>query len=806
MRALEHVAAGRIGVAFLTALSLTRATIPVAAGAAKATEAPYAKRWAEMGWPNWRGPYSNGSAAPCGEELVESSADAVLLWQSEATNLPTSFWTAPGWVEVSGFSDVAIANGRVYMFYYRRAGGIIDRDRYARLTAEAHLETDRERRYWSSLDADDIVICMDAENGRTLWRTVRARRGLNYHDRGGGHGPQCTPCVGNGKVYAVGSAGRIYALDAATGRPIWEMNSGDEAERIQYGLRRRRRDTPHGMFDSCPTIADGVLVCNTHAREPSGRRGRKGCPIAGFDCETGQKLWVVPQCIAGMGCSPVRWVHKGKEYVIAATERRAVCVEPRTGRVLWEINGPVHRSGTPAVCENYVVFAGTTNTHGTYRVKEDTVGMTCYRITPDGAVKVWGLSPLNYALGNDSSPIIQDGWVYAGLMGVHGKIGGFTCVDLATGTVLGVARIKTGYSPIAAPGRAFTTTGVMIMGGNDFGRNLRRPRFFKPHPYSHATYTAVAVAHGRLYVRGRNTVQCYELKKAAAEAHRAPEKRALKTARADPALMHLPPWKRGMQPKEDATPTPVSDAPPQPSDPDALLAQLNARYETDRNRAAAALAALDPTIREPILRRLVAMLGGQSWPARKAAASTLERIGADAARTAPQVRTFLAVSVSKQSMAEAELAIRVLRAVQPESMPEVVGDLTAMLDAGEVGVTRSACAAIALAGRARTNAVPALVTILSSTNAVTCAAAARTLSGMGPYAGPAAAHLVRCLGAGDPDVVLQSAKALSSMGRASTHVRENVLATLPSLEGRSEVLDLCIADIRRSLGALEEDR
>ena len=111
----------------------------------------------------------------------------------------------------------------------------------------------------------DGVLALDAATGRQLWRYQRDV-------------PEGTRTVGkkdlalwNDKVYLSTSDMHVVALDARSGRPVWDRPITDHPD----GYRN-----PGG-----PLAADGVIMQGLATVQP-----HSGL-IAAFDAETGQKLW-----------------------------------------------------------------------------------------------------------------------------------------------------------------------------------------------------------------------------------------------------------------------------------------------------------------------------------------------------------------------------------------------------------------------------------------------------------------------------------------------------------------------------------
>jgi len=284
-----------------------------------------------------------------------------------------------------------------------------------------------------------VGICLDATTGKTLWKKAFPGR-------------HSTPCVYDGKVYAVGGKD-IYCLDAATGAEIWKVpNVGND-------------------LCSSPTIVDGVLVVSTGT-------------LKGFDPANGKELWACPQAGNGNTTSPGVWVtDKGPR--ILTSMGKLTCVNPKDGSVVWQ-SEKANCCATPAVAGD-VCIAGSP--------------LAGYRLLPDKAEKLFGSS-----LGDQgASHLIYNDHVFAYTGGE------LRCLDL-TGKELWVHRVGGEISsPILADGKIFAVCGddflVMI------DATTAKPA--KPHKVRVPVLkcTSPAVADGKLFLRLKTAVGCYDLTK-----------------------------------------------------------------------------------------------------------------------------------------------------------------------------------------------------------------------------------------------------------------------------------------------------
>lgn len=443
---MNHYYRGLARVAgFAALLALVLVWSPVAHGA----EEP-AVLAGETDWHQWRGPNRNG-IAPDSPKLADAwgPAGPVLVWKSEEK--------IPGGPKKGGhfsnYGSPVVAKGKVYLFVHDQAV------------------------------AADVVFCLDANTGKTLWKT-------SYPGSPDGGG-SCTPYVGGGKVYAVGTMG-MYCLDAETGKEIWRT-PGICADSKGDGI------------NSSPALIDGVLVAsagsgkhlNVNAKNPDKESG----VLKGFDPATGKELWACPQATSdpnrngNMSTSAAVWVtDKGPRLITQMG--RLTCVNPKDGAVIWEGSEQNGSVGTPAIVGDVCITAGK---------------VSGYRLRPDKVEKVFARTESDRC----GSYLLHDGHVYGDFSGTY------RCIDL-TGKVLWQKSAGFGTSsPVLADGKIYH-----IVGNKD--ENKVKLAMFRATPTMPETFfeasipaqinTSPAIRGGRLFLRLVDGVACYDLTKAPATA------------------------------------------------------------------------------------------------------------------------------------------------------------------------------------------------------------------------------------------------------------------------------------------------
>jgi outer membrane protein assembly factor BamB len=125
--------------------------------------------------------------------------------------------------------------------------------------------------------------------------------------------------VVNGIVYASGTTGGLYALDAGTGTQLWKADAS-----------------------SVPAVADGVVYA-----------GSRDGNVYALDAETGAVRWKAPAGVVGPPISVVRGV------VYAGTDDgHTVAIDARTGSIKWSniaAQPPRDVVSAPAVADGVVV-------------------------------------------------------------------------------------------------------------------------------------------------------------------------------------------------------------------------------------------------------------------------------------------------------------------------------------------------------------------------------------------------------------------------------------------------------------------
>ena len=92
----------------------------------------------------------------------------------------------------------------------------------------------------------EFAAALDVRSGKTLWKARCGELFKNSY----GDGPRATPAFDEGRVYALGGKGSLACLDAASGKPIWQLNL----------LEKFGGEPPEYGFSASPLVLGKLLV------------------------------------------------------------------------------------------------------------------------------------------------------------------------------------------------------------------------------------------------------------------------------------------------------------------------------------------------------------------------------------------------------------------------------------------------------------------------------------------------------------------------------------------------------------------
>jgi outer membrane protein assembly factor BamB len=494
-------------------------------------------------WPHYYGDGYRLAGPACEAKLIDDLATARPVWKSEAY-IPTGYGSAPDdrypdragrSGNGGGSSSPVVADGRVYQFYYSPRGPVGQNKAYIEnfikrpFTGEADLLAKArllfpQRSYQQQAvvnhfrtQADEVLVCMDAATGQTLWKTTFPQRGNNYQThKHRGHFP--VALVADGVVYQPGTTGRLYAVDADTGKLLWEYPDAQPEAHVttQKGIDCRAPS---------PVLVDGVV-----AFAASGR-------VHGVDAKTGVKKW---EQRLWHRASLLSWTGGGKSLIIASDrdhqnkQNFAVAIDSSDGTVVWRQPVEYLIDFTFPLLAGDLLIGYSLNKENVKPGENDGLAILhAYKISADGLKPAWTTKPLAPIIDTIGMAIDED---YVYVSAAREAI----CVKLATGEPVarvenvGGARTQTAFLAggrlfIQPEGRHGGQSFLMLAAdANAFrafpatrtdGRLNHRVGSEYQWPPPHSWTTAYAnqpivypLVDGRLFVRGLDAIYCYDLR------------------------------------------------------------------------------------------------------------------------------------------------------------------------------------------------------------------------------------------------------------------------------------------------------
>jgi outer membrane protein assembly factor BamB len=319
-----------------------------AAPAAKPNQktAAHATAPAREYWTDFRGPWRDG------------------VYRETAINTNWGKGLTPVWKQPVGlgFASFVVGEGRAYTIEQRRE--------------------------------QEVAAAYDLATGRELW--ANAWPG-NFADSTG-DGPRATPTYEGGRVYALGAEGELRALDAKTGKPLWNKNilSDNSAGNLSWGV------------SASPLIVDDKVVVMVG--------GSGGKSIVAYNKMNGGRVWSALNDGSSY-TAPMLATLNGKRQILAVTGARLVGLAPENGALLWEF--PWANSLKINVSQPLIVDANHVFMSAGYGK-----GAALVEISGNTARAVW---ENNNMKNKFNSSVLDNGYVYGLDEGI------LSCLDVRTG-------------------------------------------------------------------------------------------------------------------------------------------------------------------------------------------------------------------------------------------------------------------------------------------------------------------------------------------------------------------------------------
>jgi len=328
----------------------------------------------------------------------------------------------------------------------------------------------------------EIVEAIDAAAGKTLWQYAYP---TSYRDDFGfDEGPRAVPVVADGVVYTFGAEGQLHAVDLASGKKIWSVDT-----QRQFGV-------PKGFFGAAgsPLVEDGRVVANI---------GGTKAGIVAFEAKTGKVLWTATDDGASYS-SGIGATIAGRRYAVFLTRNGLVGLDPRDGQVRFQRRWRARQAAS--------VNAATPVIHGDLIFLSAEYGPGAGVLRVDGGTALTEVWASGDVLSNHYATSVYAGGYLYGFHGRQEQGQSFRAVDFQTGTVRW-SQDRFGAGSVTLAGNRL----LILRENGELVLAAASPDGFTPVARAQilpATVRAYpAIAGGMLYVRNDDTLVCLDLRK-----------------------------------------------------------------------------------------------------------------------------------------------------------------------------------------------------------------------------------------------------------------------------------------------------
>jgi outer membrane protein assembly factor BamB len=163
--------------------------------------------------------------------------------------------------------------------------------------------------------ANDVVVAIDAADGRTVWETRYAAPFNETCSERLGQAPRAAPLIAGERLITVSAGAQMSSFDRRTGQKQWLaelLPANGEAQK------------PCG-YASSPVLYKSTLITMA---------GGKGRGVVALDLESGKEKWAAQDFMNGYS-SPILVDIGGRPEVIAFSAGEISGLDPESGRLEW---------------------------------------------------------------------------------------------------------------------------------------------------------------------------------------------------------------------------------------------------------------------------------------------------------------------------------------------------------------------------------------------------------------------------------------------------------------------------------------
>jgi len=368
--------------------------------------------------------------------------------------------------------------------------------------------------------SDDVLLCLDRETGRELWRFAYAAPGKVAPP-----GSRCTPAVDDRRVYVVGPLGQMHCIDRKTHQPLWKAQLvGDfDGKLPRWNMPQNPAPYEELVIVAPQGRAGGVVAF----RRADGKVAWKSPFLPGMITGSWQGSYVSPRPadIGGVPQAVIVTAQGPKTNGSPACKGLLAGVSLADGAVLWTYDGwqcdlPIP---APAIVGDGRIFIAGAYDAGSAMIRVRKGG--------DGKFAVEELFKTTVCGCQVQQPVVHDGHIYAVSNGKERREG-LMCLDLngkvkwhttdskfCSGAPEGLPNFDNG-NLIVADGMTFIADGAtgdlrLLEAGPAGYKELAVAAAVVGGQDNKPVWAPMALSHGRLFIRGQKEMKCLLVRAAA---------------------------------------------------------------------------------------------------------------------------------------------------------------------------------------------------------------------------------------------------------------------------------------------------
>ena len=328
----------------------------------------------------------------------------------------------------------------------------------------------------------EVAIALDAATGKTVWEYSYAAPFSPEYDMTNGPGPHATPLVSGNMVFTSGATGKLNCLDEKTGKLLWS-----------HDLIKEFQGTVRVNGYSCSPIAykDTIVMMV----------GGPSSSLVAFNRQNGSVVWKKHD-FRNSTSSPIIINVDGQDQLVAFMWSDIVGVDPNNGNLLWSHPHPAEHglnTSTPVWGADNLLFMSSGYGGGSRVLKLTRAG------DKTTVEELWANSLMRIHFSN----AIRVGDFVYGSSGDFGPAP-FTAVNVKTGNVVWRNRSFPRASFLFADGRFIILDEdghLLLATATAEGLTVTS----KAELLQNQSWTVPSLSGTRLYLRDRKNILALEL-------------------------------------------------------------------------------------------------------------------------------------------------------------------------------------------------------------------------------------------------------------------------------------------------------